>query len=282
VLLEHGARIEGSNALYRVLDFDNVAALELLLAHGADANVAPLGPPISDWGTPLLWAIYRRRSRRHIGAMLAAGASPFAATPNVVGAYSLALQFGLRDVAALLRDHGAITALSEDEQFVAACAGVDEAEAQRIRARRPDLPGSLPEARLRLLPDMVAGAGDEGAKLMVKLGWPIAVRGGDWKASSLNLAVFLGNAPMTRFLLEHGASWKEEHGYGDNVCGTLSWASCNEPVPGGDWMGCAQALMEHGLPRATRDPDDPDLVLIDGRRKRFSEGVNEVLLAGDS
>jgi hypothetical protein len=219
-LLEHGARIEENNALYRALDFDNVAVLELLLAHGADANVSAGGPPISDWGTPLLWAIYRRRSRRHVEALLAAGASPLATTPGGVDAYSLALQFGLRDVAAVLRDHGAGAALSEDQQFVAACAAGDEAEARRVRARRPDLPRSLPKAQLRLLPDMVAAGGDEGAKLMVKLGWPITARGGDWNASALNLAVFLGNAPMTRFLLEHGASWTEVHGYGDNVCGS--------------------------------------------------------------
>lgn len=279
VLLERGARIEENNALYHALDFDNLPVLELLLAHGADPNMAPLGPPVSDWGTPLLWAIYRRRSGRHVEALLKAGASPLATTPGGVSAYSLALQFGLRDVAAPLREHGAAAALSEDEQFIAACAVGDEAEAQRIRAQRPDLPGSLPETRLRLLPDMVAAGGDEGAKFMVKLGWPIAVRGGDWSGSALNHAVFRGNAPMTRFLLEHGASWTEEHGYGDNVCGSLSWASCNEPVEGGDWAGCAQALMEHGLPQATPDPDDPDRVLIDGRRKRFSDEVKEVLLA---
>jgi hypothetical protein len=278
LLLEHGACIAETNALYRVLDLDNVAALALLLEHGGDPNEPARNPPLTDWGSPLLWAIRRRRSRRHVEALLQAGADPSATTPSGISAYRLALQFGLGEIAELLRQNGGAQPLSEDEQFVAACARGDEAEARRIRARRPDLPGSLVEAQLRVLPDMTAEGGDEGARLMVELGWPIAVRGGDWNASALNLAVFRGNAALTRFLLEHGASWTEEHGYGDNVCGSLSWASCNEPVTGGDWIGCARALLEHGMPGAQPDREDPERVLIDGRRKRFSDEVSEVLL----
>jgi hypothetical protein len=209
---------------------------------------------------------------------LKAGADPSTTTPSGIGAYRLALQFGLPDVAELLKEKGGAEPVSEAEQFIAACARGDEAEAQRIRARRPDLPGTLADAQLRLLPDMTAAGADEGARVMVKLGWPIAVRGGDWNASALNLAVFRGNAELTRFLLERGASWREQHGYGDNLCGTLSWASCNEPIAGGDWAGCARALLEHGMPGAKPDPDDPEWVLIDGRRKRYSEEVSEVLL----
>ena len=278
VLLESGARVAGSNALYRVLDFDNLAALELLLQHGADPNEAPANPPLSDWGSPLLWAIKRRRSRRHIEMLLRAGADSSPRTASGVSAYSLALQLGLGEVAELLRDGAGAEPVSEDERFIAACARGDETEARRIRSLRPDLPASLPQAGLRLLPDLTGEGGDAGARLMVKCGWPIAARGGDWDASALNLAVFRGNAGLTRFLLEHGASWKEEHGYGDNVCGTLSWASCNQPVEGGDWTGCARALLEHGMPRATRDIENPDWVLIDGRKKRFSDEVTDVLL----
>jgi hypothetical protein len=103
-------------------------------------------------------------------------------------------------------------------------------------------------------------------------------RGGDWNASALNLAVFRGNVALTRFLLEHGASWQEEHGHGDNVCGTLEWASCNEPIENGDWAGCARVLLEHGMPGATLDPENPERVLIAGQRRRFSDEVTDVLL----
>jgi hypothetical protein len=206
------------------------------------------------------------------------GADPTAKTPDGISAYRLALQFGLGEVAELLRENHGAEPISEEDRFVAACARGDEAEARRIRAKRPDLPAALPQARLRSLPDMTAEGNDDGVRLMVALGWPIAARGGDWNASVLNLAVFRGNAGLTRFLLEHGASWTEEHGYGDNLCGTLSWASCNEPVEGGDWVGCARALLAHGMPGGTRNREDAEWVLIDGRKKRFSDEVNEILL----
>ena len=125
---------------------------------------------------------------------------------------------------------------------------------------------------------MAAEGGDVGVRLMVELGWPIAVRGGDWDASALNLAVFSGNAVLTRFLLEHGARWTEQHGYGDNASGSLSWASCNEPVEGGDWLGCARALLDHGMPGATPIPGEPEWVMIGGVRKRFADKVTEELL----
>jgi hypothetical protein len=100
----------------------------------------------------------------------------------------------------------------------------------------------------------------------VNLGWPIAARGGDWEASALNLAVFQGNAELARFLLEHGASWTERHGHNGDVNGTLSWASRNLDQSRGDWVGCARALVAHGMP----------VLEIDGQ---YSEEVAEYLAA---
>jgi hypothetical protein len=277
LLLEAGARPSEANAIYRALDLDSIDVLRLLLSHGADPNEPAAGAPTTDWGSPLLWAIRRRRSPAHIAALLDAGADRTARTPDGVDAYTLALRFGLPDVAALL-GHG--SPLSDEEQFIAACTQANQTAARIIQSRRPDLPQSLSETQLRILPELAAGGCAEAVKVMVKLGWPIAVRGGDWSASALNHAVFRGDAALTRFLLEHGASWMEPHGYGDNACGTLSWASYNEPVEGGDWLGCAEALVAHGMPTARANPDGSESVIINDQRKVFSSEVLEFLLEG--
>lgn len=277
LLLEHGARIAESNAIYRAIDLEDDSALKLLLQHGGDPNEPARNAPLTDWGSPLAWAIYRRRPR-HASALLEAGAFASQPTADGVSPYRLALQFGLSDIAALLRAQTDAPDVSDEERFVAACACGDEAEARAIQGRRPDLPASLSPKQLRLLPDMAAAGADDIVRLMVRLGWPIAVRGGDWDASALNLAVFSGNSALTRFLLEHGADWTEQHGHGDNACGTLGWASCNEPVEGGDWVGCARALRDHGMPGATAIHGDSDHVLVAGKKKRFSDDVTEQLL----
>ena len=141
----------------------------------------------------------------------------------------------------------------------------------------------LSDDRLRLLPDAAAWGSRDAVKVMVELGWPIAARGGDWDASALNHAVFRGDAGLLAFLLEHGASWRDMHGFGSDALGTLSWASVNEPehVGAADWEACARVLLAHGVPQAARDPSNPDGVLIDGRAMRFSEAVTDVLLGID-
>lgn len=138
LLLDAGARITGSNALYRVLDLDSIEALQLLLAAAdADPNEPAGSRPTSDWGTPLLWAIRRRRSSAHIEALLAAGADASARTPEGLSARQVALRFGLPEVAALLRQPEDDGPTPDDERFIAACAAGDEATAREIKARRP-------------------------------------------------------------------------------------------------------------------------------------------------
>lgn len=271
LLLEAGAVVGGTNALFRCLDFDDIGTFRLLLSHADGAEDLQRG-------RLLLRAIRRRRSTAHIEALLEAGADPATRTKDGVSASVQALRYGLPEIAAILEREGSTTALEDEDLFVAACARNDADAARRIRERRPDLPAALDETRLRMLPELAAAGCAGPVILMADLGWPIDIRGGDWAASALNQAVFRGDAALARHLLMRGASWTEEHGYGDNVRGTLGWASINRPVENGDWVGCAQALVEHGMPSAERDPDHPECVLVDGERCRFSEEVSAFLL----
>jgi ankyrin repeat protein len=271
ILLEAGAFVTGTNALYRSLDFDDLDTFKLLLAHAAGSE------EVTD-GRLLLWAIRRRRSPAHIEALLAAGADPDIKTRDGVSAFTQALRYGLTEVADTLKKAGAASDLNEDDAFVAACARNDVGTARDIKARRPDLPGALSESQLRMFPELAAAGCSASVRLMADLGWPISVRGGDWSASALNHAVFRGDAELARHLLARGASWTEEHGFGDNVCGTLSWASCNRPIETGDWVACAEALVEQGMPGAQPDTEYAGCIVIAGKRRRFPDDVAAYLL----
>jgi ankyrin repeat protein len=278
VLLEGGARVAGSNALAKVLDYDNLDGLRMLLAHTEH------GDP--DLGRILHWAIYRGRSAAHVRALLEAGANPRVENSAHESAYRHAAAHGLPEIMRLLEEGGTGEPLSDEEKFVSACARADEHEARRLIEARPDLFASLTPAQLKQLPNLAMSGRDDSVRLMVKLGWPIAARGGDIDGSALNWAVFRGRPELAEFLLEHDASFQEAHGYGSDVLGTLSWASLNRPRVDGDWPGCAAALRAHGLPAATPSPDfdgtkPNQSVRIDGRTMMFPEDVVEVLLESD-
>jgi hypothetical protein len=241
LLLEAGATVSGTNALFHVLDRDNLAGLELFLAHGADPNEISAG-----LDRPLHHAIRRGRSLAHIDALLAAGADAAARTSSGVSAALLAFRHGRTDV---VERFGLDEPLSERERFIGACARADRAEAAALLAAHPTLLAELSEEQLRQLPVLAEAGRREAVETMVAMGWPIDVRGGDWSASALNFAVFRGDAQLTEFLLDRGALWTSEHDYNDNVMGTLSFASGAQLIPNGDWLGCARALVAHGMPR---------------------------------
>jgi ankyrin repeat protein len=225
LLLEAGATVRGTNAAARVLDFDNLEGLKLLLAHGGEPR--------------LHHAIVRRRSAEHVRELLKAGAP-------TEGAWKLAMLSGLPHLAALLPEEP----LTDTERFIAACAAADRTEATRLRASLPLVFESMTAHQLGCLPHMAQSGRNEAVQLMVELGWPIETKGGDIGGNALNNAVFRGDAPLTRFLLAHGADWRGRHNYNDNVVGTLSFMSRNG-TPGA--LDCAKALIESGMPAPSAD-----------------------------
>jgi hypothetical protein len=120
----------------------------------------------------------------------------------------------------------------------------------------------LSENHLKQLPNLAAQGNFAAVKTMLETGWPVKVRGGDWNASALNLAVYRGDAQMTEFLLDHGANWQEKHGFGGNAMGTLGYASNNnvEEFEQGDWLACAKAMIAHGMPVPPNDYEFSDEV----------------------
>jgi hypothetical protein len=63
--------------------------------------------------------------------------------------------------------------------------------------------------------------------------------------------MYRGDARMVGLLLEQGADWRTKHGFGGNVVGTLSHASLNHVEDSSaprDYVGCARALVAHGVP----------------------------------
>ena len=126
--------------------------------------------------------------------------SSAARTPDGVSAHTLALQFGLTDIAQLLERAARRTRCPRRTPLSRpARAGMRMVQGA-FQALRLDLPGTLPRAKLRLLPELAAErcrrpsrswSGSDGRSISA------AVTG---VPPALNLAVFRGDAVLTRLL----------------------------------------------------------------------------------
>ena len=254
LLIEHGARLQGSGALSSLMGRDDAEGVRILVAAGADPGrphprgSAPAGL-LPDMTEHPLAAAAQRDSTRVIEALLEAGADPNAVCRDGRSALRAAVRRGSPEVAAVLLRHGARDDADEVDHLLGACARADRTEAEAMVADHPDLMVRLaPDDQARLA-DLAESGELAAVRLMLELGFPPDARRGVDGGAALHAAAYMGRADVVRLLLEHGAELESRDGQwrGTPLCWAL--VGSGEGPRGrrpADWVETAEVLLEAG------------------------------------
>jgi ankyrin repeat protein len=236
VLLDAGANPSDGVTLPLAASAGDVAALDLLLAYGADVN----RPWATDGSAPIYAILHWSRTADGVRWLLAHGADPdpvFAAngeTPlHVVAAnwdvalaeelvsrgadaarrradgrtpYALAVLNGNREVAAWLLAHGAPGELSALDQLVGACSRGDGSAAAAILARQPDLRNEIGPEHYAAFYRAAERNDIPALEAMLACGFDPNRPDESIGKTALHVAAMEGWPDAVRLLLAHGAS----------------------------------------------------------------------------
>lgn len=201
----HSKRV--SYCLARMLDFENLAGVELYLRHGADPNFRI--PWMHD-RTHLHRAVVYGRSLAIVRRLVEAGGDPNAMDDLGLTPFRSALRHGREDVATLLREAGADSA----------SVGRDD------RAPIPIDPDLLCNA---------AGRNDvELTRRLLEAGADPNTVGGSDETPPLHWACWRGGAEAAKLLMERGADIHALNRYGSDALGTTihGSVSCHDVFGG--------------------------------------------------
>jgi ankyrin repeat protein len=269
LLLPHAPDIAATTALSAPISTHDVTAVRLLLAAGADPNhLLDAGlpgesheqePPVP----PLSAAVALGASAELTGLLLEYGAAPNVPGPDGRTPYQQAVRTGHDQVADLLAQHGADTALSAADELLAACRRADRAAATALLAADPHLAGQLTADDYRAMAGAAGMGATEAVRLMLDLGFPPGSQSGeDDGATALHLAASAGAAATVRLLLERGADLESRDATWDST--PLEWAIVGSGLrlghdPDPDWPATVSALLDAGASTQgiTLSPDDP-------------------------
>jgi ankyrin repeat protein len=269
LLLPYAPDITATTALSAPISTGDVAGVRLLLDAGADPNhlleAGLLGesheqePPVP----PLSAAVDLESGPEIVGLLLERGADP--EVPGLDGrtAYQQAVRTGQDRVADLLARHGASTALSSADEFLAACRRADRTAATAVLAAHPDLAARLTAEDHRVLTDAADHGHTEAVRLMLDLGFPADARSEqDNGATALHLAAAAGSLGTVRLLLERGADIEVRDTAWNST--PLEWAIVGSGMrlghdPDPDWPATISALLDAGASTdgIALSPDDP-------------------------
>src|SRR5215469_6597249 len=205
LLLDRMPNVAGTveTALSAPISIGDTEGCRLLLEAGADPRRYVEDPPC-----PAVYAAVRSACPAELMQLLLAhGADPNAPGPDGRSPYRLAVRQGRTDLAALLRQGGALGEATEIDRFLSACLRADRADAQRQVVDHPDLFEQLTDVEQGGAIVQAAGAGGTAAvELMLDLGFAIEAHGGDWGGTPLHVAAYAGSDETVRFLLARGAN----------------------------------------------------------------------------
>jgi ankyrin repeat protein len=191
LLLRYKVKPENTNALKRMLDFEDPVGLALLLDVGIDPNEYRSDPAIHH-------GLRRGRSPAMIGQLIDGGADPSLADKHGVTPYNLAVSLGLEEQAAVIAAKGGSQALSESAATLR----------KAHRGERLD-PGAV--ARLHgEMPDIMHLFAEQGLakpiKALLEAGHPADSLGLMYNCTPLHMACHEGYVECVAALLEAGSS----------------------------------------------------------------------------
>lgn len=296
-LLEAGADPNDGVTLPLAASGGDVAALDLLLAHGADPN----HPWATDGAAPLHAILHWSRATAGVQWLLAHGADPdpvFAddgETPlHVVAAsgdvalaqalvergaridrprgdgrtpYAVAAMNGNRELAQWLLERGASPQVSPVDRLVAACSAGDREAALAMLRAEPELRDGISLDHYDALHRAIERADAEAIATMLACGFDPDRPDASIGKTALHVAAGEGWPDVVRQLLAAGASVAVRD---DEFHATpLVWAAerARNPVPGRDYAEVGRLLLDAGSPVDWDGGDEP------------SEAITEIIAA---
>jgi ankyrin repeat protein len=229
--------------LKHMLDREDAAGVRLLLDAGADP-----GGTNGRRETALHWAVWRDRSPEVVRLLVAAGAPIDARRIDGRTAYAMAVLFGRQAVAAMLRDAGAATAVSDVDGYLAACAAAEAAGTPL-----PPAPPISP-ADAHLLPDLADAGLAAGVRGLLAAGVGVGERG-EHGATALHFACWRGADTLAASLLARGADTTiTDRTFTATPPGWLTHGARYCPEPRGDYAATLRALLEAGATVTAAEP----------------------------
>ncbi|GAA6209435.1 hypothetical protein NBRC116601_27280 [Cognatishimia sp. WU-CL00825] len=253
LLLDHGAKPAGTNALLRALDFGDLAAVQMLIAAGADVNefqAAPVGGE-----APIVIPALHQAARRMCDAplietLLAAGAD-LERTYQGGTAYAYARVFGNRAVAQAIENRTAAplaVTLTKEEALLAKAADGMATEGAFLN------PDQLPEAYRNIIAEILHLPGKaEHVRHLVALGVEFD-RPNSEGLTPVQLAGWEGLPDMLALLLGLGPDLAHVNTYGGTLLSTIIHGSENCPQRAErDYIACLELVLHHGVALPERD-----------------------------